>query len=97
MSSGRVDHPPHPALVGARLVFGQGFDQRDRAEVLVVVIVSRTAEGRVEISDGLKKAGVVSGEDLDGLKARILLTVALGVTRDPAQIQKWFSAAGGVF
>jgi L-asparaginase len=63
---------------------------------LVVVIVSRTDEGRVEMSDALRKIGVVSGEDLDGLKARMLLTVALGATRDPAQIQKWFSAAGGI-
>lgn len=71
--------------------------RKAREAGLIVVIVSRTDEGRVEISENLKSAGVISGEDLDGLKARILLTVALGATRDPAQIQKWFSAAAGVF
>jgi len=70
--------------------------RKAREAGLSVVIVSRTDEGRVEISDELMRSGVISGEDLDGLKARILLTVALGVTRDPAQIQKWFSAAAGV-
>jgi L-asparaginase len=63
---------------------------------LAVVLVSRTAEGRVEISENLRRIGIISGEDLDGLKARILLTVALGATKDSAQIQKWFSAAAGV-
>jgi L-asparaginase len=63
---------------------------------LIVVIVSRTAEGRVELPDSLVKSGVISGEDLDGLKARILLTVALGATKDIATIQNWFHAAAGV-
>lgn len=41
-------------------------------------------------------AGVISGEDLDGLKARILLMVALGATKDLPTIQRWFHQAGGV-
>jgi L-asparaginase/Glu-tRNA(Gln) amidotransferase subunit D len=71
--------------------------QKAREAGLIVVIVSRTDEGRVEISNDLARSGVIGGEDLDGLKARILLTVALGATRDPLQIQKWFSQAGGIF
>ncbi len=84
--------------------FGRGnmprpvADAVDRARKagLVVVIVSRTAEGRVELPDSLLKTGVISGEDLDGLKARILLTVALGATKDISTIQNWFHLAGGV-
>ncbi|MBI4471385.1 MAG: asparaginase [Acidobacteria bacterium] len=71
--------------------------RKAREAGVIVVIVSRTDEGRVEISEDLMKAGVINGEDLDGLKARMLLTLALGTTKDPAQIQKWFSAAAGVF
>jgi L-asparaginase len=63
---------------------------------VVVVVVSRTQEGRVELSDALLRSGVISGEDLDGLKARILLMIALGATRDVSIIQDWFRRAGGV-
>lgn len=63
---------------------------------LIVVVTSRTGEGRVEISNQLKQAGVIAGEDLDGLKARILLITALGATRDIKTIQHWFNLAGGV-
>jgi L-asparaginase len=63
---------------------------------LIVVVVSRTEEGRVELSDSLLKEGVVSGEDLNGLKARMLLTVALGATKDIPTIQNWFHQAAGV-
>lgn len=71
--------------------------RKARQAGLIVVIVSRTQEGRVEIADDLLKAGVIEGEDLDGLKARILLALALGATRDTAAIQKWFRQAGGNF
>jgi L-asparaginase len=63
---------------------------------VVVVVVSRTQEGRVELSDALLQSGVISGEDLDGLKARVLLMVALGATKDIPTIQQWFHRAGGV-
>jgi len=61
---------------------------------LVVVIVSRVPGGRVDPS--LVEKGVISGEDLDGLKARMLLAVALGATKDIPTIQRWFHQAGGV-
>ncbi|MBE3123568.1 MAG: asparaginase [Planctomycetes bacterium] len=70
--------------------------QNARKAGLVVVIVSRVAGGRVELTEGLLKTGVISGEDLDGLKARMLLAVALGATRDIPTIQRWFHQAGGV-
>jgi len=84
--------------------FGRGnmprpvLDAIDKARKvgLIVVVVSRTQEGRVELPDALIKSGVITGEDLDGLKARILLTVALGATKDIATIQNWFHIAGGV-
>jgi len=70
--------------------------EKARKAGLIVVVVSRTQEGRVELSDDLTKSGVISGEDLDGLKARILLVVALGATKDIPTIQQWFHQAGGV-
>lgn len=84
--------------------FGRGNMPRPVADAvdkarkagLIVVIVSRTAEGRVELPDSLLKTGVIGGEDLDGLKARILPTVALGATKDIPTIQNWFHLAGGV-
>jgi L-asparaginase/Glu-tRNA(Gln) amidotransferase subunit D len=63
---------------------------------VIVVIVSRTGGGRVEVSPELLAAGVIAGEDLDGLKARMLLAVALGATKDIPTIQRWFHQAGGV-
>lgn len=63
---------------------------------VIVVIVSRVPGGRVEIWSRLLDAGVISGEDLDGLKARMLLAVALGATKDIATIQRWFHQAGGI-
>lgn len=66
-----------------------------RQSGMTVAVVSRTEEGRVEIGDDLIKAGVLEGEDLDGLKARVLLMLALGATNDNATIQSWFRVAGG--
>jgi L-asparaginase len=63
---------------------------------VIVVIVSRTPGGRVDVPPALLEAGVIAGEDLDGLKARMLLAVALGATKDIPTIQRWFHQAGGV-
>jgi L-asparaginase len=62
---------------------------------LMVVVVTRTQEGRVELPASLTREGVIEGEDLGGLKARILLMLALGATRDPVKIQQWFNQAAG--
>jgi L-asparaginase len=66
-----------------------------RAKGVVVVFTTRTRGGRVEISDEAKKVGVVSGEDLDGLKARVLLVAALGETSDTPVIQGHFTTLAG--
>lgn len=49
-----------------------------RSKGVVVVFTTRTGGGRVELGETARRAGVLSGEDLDGLKARIVLVVALG-------------------
>jgi L-asparaginase/Glu-tRNA(Gln) amidotransferase subunit D len=55
-----------------------------------------TRGGRVEIDANARELGVLSGEDLDGLKARMLLVAALGETRDPRRLQSFFEALSGV-
>jgi L-asparaginase len=59
-------------------------EARDKG--IVVAFSSRTGGGRVELGDEAVRAGVISAEDLDGLKARIVLVVALGAGADPATI-----------
>lgn len=58
-----------------------------RAANVTVLFTTRTRGGRVVINDDARKLGVIEGEDLDGLKARILLTVALGAGKDGPAIQ----------
>ena len=38
---------------------------------------------------------MISGQDLDGLKARMVLIAALGKTQDSAVIQGYFDRLGG--
>ena len=66
-----------------------------REKGVIVVFTTRTRGGRVELSAEAKAAGVISGEDLDGLKARMLLVAALGVTRDRAVLQSYFERLAG--
>ena len=61
----------------------------------VVVFVTRTGAGRVVLSDAQREAGILSGGDLDGLKARILLTVALGAGRNAEEIGAAFRRLSG--
>jgi L-asparaginase len=60
-----------------------------RARGVTVVFTTRTRGGRVEVDETARALGVISGEDLDGLKARMLLVVALGAKADGPTIQKW--------
>jgi L-asparaginase len=84
-------------------VFGRGnvppavFEavKRARQKGVVVVYTSRTRGGRVEVGEDARRLGVVGGGDLDGLKARVLLVVALAKTRDPAVIQSYVDALAG--
>ncbi len=62
---------------------------------VVVVLTSRTGNGRVLVPPALRALGVVSGEDLDGRKARMVLVAALGGTRDPAVLQSYFDRLSG--
>jgi len=60
-----------------------------RARGVVVVFTTRTLGGRVEVDETARALGVIGGEDLDGLKARMLLVAALGAKADVATIQRW--------
>ncbi len=66
-----------------------------RKEGISVVMVSRCFEGRVDLKDKHIEVGIVSGEDLDGLKARVLLSLLLPKTRDPETIQSYFDHLSG--
>jgi L-asparaginase len=63
---------------------------------VVVVFTSRTGNGRVLLYPPFNKMGIVTGEGLDGLKARMLLVAALGVTDDPARIQGFYTQLSGL-
>lgn len=60
-----------------------------------VVFTTRTGGGRVVLSDSQRDLGVISGEDLDGLKARMLLTAALGAGRSAEEIAAAFRRLAG--
>src|SRR5439155_10415650 len=66
-----------------------------RERGIAVLFTTRTRGGRVEIDDAARKLGVVAGEDLDGLKARMLLVAALGAGADGPTIQKWVEQVAG--
>lgn len=66
-----------------------------REQGVVVVFTTRTRGGRVELSEEARNLGVISGEDLDGLKARVLLVAALGKTRDRATLEGYFEQLAG--
>ncbi len=66
-----------------------------RAKDVVVVFTTRTGGGRVVIGNDARKVGVISGEDLDGLKARIVLVAALGQTRDLPTLRSYFRELSG--
>lgn len=66
-----------------------------RAEGVAVVFTSRTRRGRVVLTEEAKHLGVVSGEDLDGLKARLVLAAALPTTSEPERLQSYFRQLAG--
>ena len=84
-------------------VFGRGNAPPPVAEAVdaaiqlgaLVVFTTRTGGGRVVLSDAQRERGILSGEDLDGLKARMLLTVALGAGRAADEIEAAFRALAG--
>ena len=66
-----------------------------REKGIVVVYTTRTRGGRVVLGTDARNLGILSGEDLDGLKARTLLVVALGKTRNLDQLQSYFNLLSG--
>ena len=57
---------------------------------VIVCIASRVGSGRVARSPGLRERGVVTADNLQPWKARVLLTLALGVSGDPDDVQRMF-------
>ncbi len=84
-------------------VFGRGnippqameavTDAREKG--VVIVFATRTGGGRVEVGEDAQRVGVVSAEDLDGLKARIVLVVALGAGADAEGIASCYRRLSG--
>ena len=83
---GRGNAPP--AILGAVA--------RAREKGVIVVFTTRTRGGRVELDSETKGLGVISGQDLDGLKARMLLVASLPLTRDLAILQSYFDRLAGI-
>ncbi|MFB3092447.1 MAG: L-asparaginase, partial [Dehalococcoidia bacterium] len=59
-------------------------------EGMTVALASRTANGRVVMTPGKERDGFIVADNLLPHKARILLLLALTVTRDRKAIQKMF-------
>jgi len=59
-------------------------------EGVVVVRSARVGDGRVIRDDNWNEPGMVAADNLSPQKAAILLTLALGVTKDPDAIQRMF-------
>ena len=63
-----------------------------RQRGIVIVQSSRAGHGRVLSGAPLREAGVVTADDLNPQKARVLAMLALTVTDDPARIQRMFDS-----
>jgi L-asparaginase len=57
---------------------------------MAVVLASRTANGRAVITPERAKDGLIGADNLLPQKARILLMLALTVTRDREALQRMF-------
>jgi L-asparaginase len=62
-----------------------------QAKGVVIVGSDRKGAGRVGLNPQGAKMGLITAEDLNAQKARILLRLALTITHDPVQIQRMFS------
>ncbi len=82
------------AVAGADLTggsLGSGIAYAERQGVIVVA-ATRTGSGRIAALSGNRvREGMVAGEDLTPLKARILLMLALTRTQSPTEIQRMFT------
>jgi L-asparaginase/Glu-tRNA(Gln) amidotransferase subunit D len=66
-----------------------------REKGVIVVFTTRTRGGRVVVYEPGRELGVICGEDLDGVKARMLLIAAMGKTRDLKVLQGYFEELSG--
>jgi L-asparaginase len=82
------------AVAGADLTGGSlapGIAYAERQGVMVVA-ATRTGSGRIAaLSSNRLREGMIGGEDLTPLKARILLMLALTKTRSATEIQRMFT------
>jgi L-asparaginase len=82
------------AVAGADLTGGSlapGISYAERQGVMVVA-ATRTGSGRIAAQAANRvRDGMIGGEDLTPLKARILLMLALTRTQSPADIQRMFT------
>jgi L-asparaginase len=58
---------------------------------VVVMMSSRAGSGRVFNSSKIRDAGFLTADNLTPQKARILLSLALTKTKDPAEIRRIFA------
>jgi L-asparaginase len=58
---------------------------------VVIVGSDRKGAGRVGLNPQTAKLGLITAEDLNAQKARILLRLALTITHDPVEIQRMFT------
>ena len=63
---------------------------RAREKGVVLCIGSRVGSGRVARGPGLRERGIVTADNLQPWKARVLLALALSTTDDPDVIQRMF-------
>jgi L-asparaginase len=76
-------------LTGGSLAAGITYAER---QGVIVVAATRTGSGRIAaLSSNRVRDGLVGGEDLTPLKARILLMLALTKTQAPTEIQRMFT------
>jgi L-asparaginase len=76
-------------LTGGSLAPGIAYAER---QGVVVVAATRTGSGRIAaLPSHRTREGMVAGEDLTPLKARILLMLALTRTQTPTDIQRMFT------
>jgi L-asparaginase len=76
-------------LTGGSLAPGIGYAER---QGVMVVAATRTGSGRIAaLPTNRLREGMIGGEDLTPLKARILLMLALTKTHSAADIQKMFT------
>jgi L-asparaginase len=76
-------------LTGGSLASGIAYAERQGA---IVVAATRTGSGRIAaLSSNRVREGMIGGEDLTPLKARILLMLALTKTQSRTEIQRMFT------